>query len=69
MSRVVVLGASPRVDGWALAGALVMPARDEVEVRRAWELLPGDAGVVILTAAAAEALGDVTRGHLVVVLP
>ena len=69
MSRIAVLGEPPRVDGWALAGALVVPAAGAEEVRTAWDGLPEDVEVVVITGAAAAQLGDVTSARLVVVLP
>jgi vacuolar-type H+-ATPase subunit F/Vma7 len=69
VSRIAVLGESPRVDGWALAGAVVVPAAGSEAVQRAWDGLPGDVEVVIVTPAAAGELGDRTNSRLVVVLP
>lgn len=69
MSRVAVLGESPRVDLWALAGALVVAASQGEEVRHAWYALPDDVEVVVLTSAAARVLGDLAAGRLVVVMP
>lgn len=54
--RVAVLGESPRIDAWALAGALVVPAADADGCRRAWAALPDDVDLVVLTPAAAAAL-------------
>jgi vacuolar-type H+-ATPase subunit F/Vma7 len=70
MSRIAVIGESPRVDGWALAGALIVRASGPDEVRRAWALLPADVEVVVATPAVAEALGEeVANERLVVILP
>ena len=69
MGRIVVLGEPPRVDVWALAGALVMPAVGAEAVRRAWETLPSDVEVVVATPEAARALGGRSTERLVVVLP
>jgi len=69
MGRVVVLGEPPRVDVWALAGALVMPAVGAEAVLRAWEALPPDVEVVVATPEAAQALGDRSTERLLVVLP
>ncbi len=44
--------------GYVMAGATTMPAQGPDEVRRAWEGLPSGTALVILTAAAADALGD-----------
>ncbi|PFG38894.1 hypothetical protein ATJ97_1384 [Georgenia soli] len=57
--RVAVLGEGTAVSAFALAGALVLPADDDAAVRSAWAVLPADVEVVVLTAAAAQALGPV----------
>ncbi|MGF7120588.1 hypothetical protein [Rhodococcus sp. AG1013] len=72
MARVAVLGAAPAVQGYALAGALVLAAPDDAAVRAAWESIPDDVAVVVVTAAAARALApDLLRGErpLAVVMP
>jgi vacuolar-type H+-ATPase subunit F/Vma7 len=58
MARVAVLGEQVRVQGFALAGALVLEAGDAAQVRAAWASLPGDVAVVVLTPRAARALQD-----------
>lgn len=68
MSRVAVIGASPRVDGWALAGALVIHAAAS-DATRVWTALPDDVEVVVLTPAVADQLADRLGDRLVVVLP
>ncbi|MFH9860418.1 hypothetical protein [Streptomyces sp. NPDC017202] len=57
VGRVAALGERSRVAGLALAGALVLAADDPEAVRRAWRSLPDGVDLVILTPAAAEALG------------
>ena len=57
MARAAVIGESSRVQGYALAGAVVYPAEDETAVRMAWQSLPADIEVVIVTARAAAWLG------------
>ncbi|HXX89848.1 MAG TPA: hypothetical protein VEI83_06475 [Acidimicrobiales bacterium] len=57
MGRVVVLGESVVVAGFALGGAVPVAADDPDAVRRSWESLDGDTAVVVLTPAAADALG------------
>lgn len=52
-----MIGEPALVAGYAMAGATTMPTRGPDEVRRAWESLPSDTTLVILTAAAANALG------------
>ncbi len=72
MSRVVVLGDPIWVGGFSLAGATVLPAADPRDVRAAWDELPDDAGVLIMTADAADALGDALEDRpylLSVVIP
>jgi vacuolar-type H+-ATPase subunit F/Vma7 len=58
MSRVVVLGDPIWVGGFALGGATVTPATTADAVRAAWDDLPDDAGVLVMTAEAAKILGD-----------
>lgn len=57
MTQVAVLGEPIRAAGYGLAGAKLLTATTADEVRRRWAELPADVGVVLLTAAAAEALG------------
>lgn len=60
-STVAAIGASVLVRGFALAGALVLPAEQPGDVRAAWRSLPGDVGLVLLTVDAAQALADDLR--------
>lgn len=55
MSRVVVMGEAARVTGFLLAGATVV-ATDEVGADAAWQGLPDDVGLLVLTPAVADAL-------------
>jgi vacuolar-type H+-ATPase subunit F/Vma7 len=57
MSTVAVIGEEAVVGPFALAGALVVPAGDPDAVRAAWSRLPDDVTLVLLTEAAARALG------------
>ena len=68
---VAVIGELPRVQGFALAGAVVLVADDDAAVRSQWASLPTDVPVVVLTAAAAVALGHLAAdgGRLIVVMP
>lgn len=66
--RVAVIGELVRVQGFGLAGALVLPAEEPADVRAAWRSLPADVVVVILTPAAAETLPE-REGRLIAVLP
>lgn len=60
MAHVAVLGERTRVAGFALAGAVVVVADDDAEVRRAWAGLladrAADVEVLVLTQRAAAAL-------------
>jgi vacuolar-type H+-ATPase subunit F/Vma7 len=58
MARLAVLGEEVAVQGYALAGAVVLPAEDAAAVRAAWAQLPDDVAVVVLTPAAARALPE-----------
>jgi vacuolar-type H+-ATPase subunit F/Vma7 len=72
VGRVVALGEQVRVAGYALGGAVVVPAESDDEVLTAWDALAPDVEVVILTAVAAEVLGPARtqRPHpLTVVMP
>lgn len=57
-----MIGEPALVAGYALAGAIPVPAHGSDEVRRAWDSLPSDTTLVILTAAAADALGGRVSG-------
>jgi vacuolar-type H+-ATPase subunit F/Vma7 len=67
-ARIAVIGELVRVQGFELAGALVMVAEEPAAVRAAWRSLPADVAVVLLTSAAADALPDL-NGRLTAVLP
>ncbi len=72
MSRVAAIGRPSEVAGFALAGALVLPARTEAEARAAWAGLPEDVAVVVLTAESSRALAGASGrrgGPLTVVMP
>jgi vacuolar-type H+-ATPase subunit F/Vma7 len=71
VSRAAVIGEAVRVQGYALAGAVVYPAEDADQARAAWRSLPPDTAVVVLTARAAAWLGEAQRrdGVLEVVMP
>ncbi|MEV0173553.1 V-type ATP synthase subunit F [Streptomyces sp. NPDC050803] len=57
MARIAAIGERPRVIGLATAGVMVFPAPDPRAVRAAWDRLPADVGLVVVTPAAADALG------------
>lgn len=72
MGRVAALGEGVRVAGLALAGVTVMAAEEPHAVREGWQSLPPDVTLVILTPAAADALGPApleSAGPLTVVMP
>ena len=71
MGAVVVIGDPALVGGYALAGAIVMPADGPAEACRAWRDLPPGVSLVILTTAAAQAVPDELRsaGPLSAVMP
>jgi len=56
VGRIVLLGEAVAVEPFALAGAWVICVENPADVRRAWEELPSDTAVVVLSAAAAAAL-------------
>ncbi|HEX6872252.1 MAG TPA: V-type ATP synthase subunit F [Micromonosporaceae bacterium] len=64
MSTVAVIGAEAQIRGFALAGAVVLPADDPGQVRSAWQALPADVAVVLLTVSAAAALPEPVRQGL-----
>lgn len=72
MSRVAAIGEALRIQGFGLAGAMTLDAPTPDAVREAWSTLPTDVDVVILTPAAALALGEEAHANprrLPVVLP
>ncbi len=58
MSQVLALGEAHELEGFALVGARVVPAHTAEEVRAAWARLGDDVSLLVLTRAAAAALGD-----------
>jgi vacuolar-type H+-ATPase subunit F/Vma7 len=68
---VAAIGAEPLIRGYALAGVRLYPAATDDDARTAWRSLPPGVDLVILTAAAGQALGDAARSGqpLVAVLP
>jgi vacuolar-type H+-ATPase subunit F/Vma7 len=68
VSRLAVIGEETLVRGFGLAGAVVLPADGPDAVRAAWQGLPGDVAVVILTPAAAAALDRPEADRLVAVM-
>lgn len=57
MTTIAVLGDPVRTSGYGLVGAQLLAATTPDEVRRCWDGLPADVGVVLLTRTAADALG------------
>lgn len=62
---VAAIGAPALVRGFALAGALVLAAEQPDDVQRAWRSVPEEVGLVLLTAAAAQALDEELRSERV----
>lgn len=72
MARAAVIGEAVRTEGFALAGALVLPAENLTEARAAWDALPADIAVLVLTPRAAGWLGAAPqsrRDMLLAVMP
>jgi vacuolar-type H+-ATPase subunit F/Vma7 len=72
VARIAAVGEDARIAGFALAGALIVPAETPDDVRAAWEALPADVGLVVLTPAAATALApdlDDPGARLTAVMP
>lgn len=69
MGRVAAIGETVRVQGFALAGVLVLPGDDPRQCRASWAGLPPDVDVVILTPMAAQQVPAVASGPLRVVMP
>ena len=57
MSCILALGEADELEGFALAGAQVVRTTTSTEIIDAWRELDPDVGLVILSAAAARALG------------
>lgn len=56
---VAALGERALVEGYGLAGALVLPAESDAEVLRSWAAMPAEVTAVVLTPRAAATLGQV----------
>jgi vacuolar-type H+-ATPase subunit F/Vma7 len=72
MSRAVAIGEAARVAGYALAGVEVSPVESPAAALSAWRALDDDTQLVLLTPAAAAALGGelaATADRIWVVLP
>jgi len=72
MARAAVIGEAVRTAGFALAGAVVLPAESPEEARAAWASLPADIAVLVLTPRAAAWLGEALpsrRDVLLAVMP
>ncbi|HNV10276.1 MAG TPA: hypothetical protein PKN27_02945 [Propionibacteriaceae bacterium] len=70
--NVAALGELARLEGYRLAGAIVLAADTEDDVRRSWAGLADDTAVVLLTPRAADALGTARTAPgapMTVVLP
>jgi vacuolar-type H+-ATPase subunit F/Vma7 len=71
MTRVAAVGSWVELAGYALVGVEVVDASGPDDVRQAWEELPDDVGLVLLTPEARRSLPDtpLPRGRLWVVTP
>lgn len=71
MSRIAALGRWTELAGYGLVGVEVVDVCDPEAVRRAWDGLPADVAVVLLTAEARRSLPDpiLPRERLWAVLP
>lgn len=58
MATAAVIGEALTVEGYALAGVVVHAAGSPDEAVAAWEALPADTALLILTASAASWLAD-----------
>jgi vacuolar-type H+-ATPase subunit F/Vma7 len=58
MNRVLALGDAHELEGFALVGATVVPARTPDEVRAAWTELGHEVSLLVVTEAAASALAE-----------
>ncbi len=58
MSRIVGIGATHEMEGFALAGVHVIPASTDAEVTAAWAGLDSDVGLVVLSPAAFQEIQD-----------
>lgn len=69
--EIVALGEPAVLAGFRMAGVRVLAAEGPEAVRRVWEGLGHDVGLVIMTSRAAEAIGRAASmaGPLVAVLP
>ena len=68
MARAAVIGEAVRTAGFALAGAVVLPAESPEEARAAWDSLPADIAVLVLTPRAADWLGEAPKSRRDVLL-
>jgi len=58
VAKAAVIGESLAVAGYALAGCVLLPADNPDEVNSAWQALPADTVLLILTESAASWLAD-----------
>lgn len=58
MAKAAVIGEELAVEGYALAGCVLLPADNPDEVNAAWQALPPDTVLLILTQNAASWLAD-----------
>jgi len=58
MALAAVIGEALAVEGYALAGAVVLAADSQAEAAAAWDALPPDTALLIMTDRAAGWLAD-----------
>ncbi|HTR92294.1 MAG TPA: hypothetical protein VMI73_11190 [Trebonia sp.] len=58
MAVAAVIGETLAVEGYALAGAVIRGADSEAEAAAAWDALPPDTALLIVTAQAAQWLAS-----------
>ena len=58
MAKAAVIGEELAVEGYALAGCVLLPADNPDELNAAWQSLPPDTVLLILTESAATWLAD-----------
>jgi vacuolar-type H+-ATPase subunit F/Vma7 len=69
---IAAIGEQALLDGFRLAGVCVFAGSTDEEIRRAWQALPTNTAIVILTPRSARALEPVMadpRSPMTVVLP
>jgi len=63
VAMAAVIGEALSVEGYALAGAIVLVADSQAEATAAWDALPPDTALLIMTTRAAGWLADRLAQH------